>query len=315
MPRSIQDLDQAIAQVASDLEDIREKRSVLRLQYGSKEDVLRAQKNKLDQRWIKRRNVAKPHEYAEFMEKMHNKTKLFPGIVVRQQADLCRALHQMEALEQELAGVKDLQVETLRVMYQQMKQLSEEKDRIELEYMNKLCTVEQELDEIRERRNNFISKIGLEERESMSTASTADEESEEDEPVEPQRPPVLTGLRSMFSRTPSTKTLGNPRDMFGRTASTKTLGNPRDMFARTASTKTLGNPRDMFGRTASTKTLGNPRDMFARTASTKTLGNPREPELMLRRRHPTNQLFVPPPQLEVRHIGLVDRQRMIDLLT
>lgn len=262
MSRSVQDLDNAIAQVASDLEDIREKRSVLRLQYGSKEDLLRAEKNKLDQRWIRRRNVAKPHEYVEFMEKMHNKTKLFPGIVVRQQADLCRALHQMEAMEQELAGVKDLQVETLRVMYQQIKQMCDEKDRMELEYMNKLCTAEEELNEIRDRSNKFLSKIGLEERESMSTASTADEESEEDEPVEPQRPPVLSGLRSMFSRTPSTNTFGN-----------------------------------------------------SRTASSKALGTSRESELTARRRYPTNQPFVPPPQLELRHIGLVDRQRMIDLLT
>lgn len=126
-----------MAQVASDLEDLREKRAVRVFLYEQKELVLRQRMNKLDQRWIMRCGERKAHEYTEAMEKVQGKQKLIPSRVIRQQADLCKAFHQLEVLEQDVDHIKDRHRETIRVLHQQIKEMNEQKDELELTYLNK----------------------------------------------------------------------------------------------------------------------------------------------------------------------------------
>jgi phage shock protein A len=205
--RSIPEIDATMAQVASDLEDLREKRAVLVFQYEQKELVLRQRMNKLDQRWIKRRSDRKPHEYTEAMEKVQGKQKLIPSRVIRQQADLCRSFHQLEVLEQDVDHIKDRHRETIRLLHQQIKEIHDQKDELELTYMNKLCTAEGELNEIRDQYSKFMVKQNLawvEKEESMSfTVNTLDSLDEEDsceedfEPVD-RSTTIMGGIRTLM---------------------------------------------------------------------------------------------------------------------
>lgn len=223
MPRlSIEEIDEAVAQVASDLEDMREKRAVVRLQNDSKEDILRKKMNKLDQRLIKRRSLLKPHEYTEIMEKLQTKQKLVPGMVIRQQAELVRSLHLLEALEKELDHTKDQQMETYRILNFQIKQMHCETDMMELSLMNKLCIAEQELNTVKEQYTHFMQKIvGLElQQDSMSTTyslCTLEDEDEDEEQQQPVKSPSPRfRLKSMFFRSPQAKTPEKQSDAASR---------------------------------------------------------------------------------------------------
>jgi hypothetical protein len=204
--RSIPEIDATMAQVASDLEDLREKRAVLVFQYEQKELVLRQRMNKLDQRWIKRRGERKPHEYTEAMEKVQGKEKLIPSTVIRQQADLCRAFHQLEVLEQDVDHVKAHLRETIRLLHQQIKEIHDQKDELELTYLNKLCTAEGELNEIRDQHRKCMVKQNLdwaEKEESMSTTvntESLDEEDSGEEDFEPvdRGTRIMGGIRGLM---------------------------------------------------------------------------------------------------------------------
>lgn len=199
--RSLEEIENTMAQVASDLEDLRERRAVRVFQYEQKEQVLHQRINKLDQRWIKRRSERKPHEYAEAMEKLQGKEKLIPSRVIRQQADLCRSFHLLEVLEQDVDRIKDQHVEIIIFLHQQIKEMHEEKDKLELDYMNKLCIAEGALNEVRENRGNLMRKQSFDwaEKEESTLATLEEDSGEEDfEPVPLERPTIMRGIRTMM---------------------------------------------------------------------------------------------------------------------
>lgn len=205
MSRSIEEIEEAVARVASDLEDLREKRAVRLFQYGAKEDILCQEINKLEQRWIKRRPAFKPREYAEAIEKVQGKEQHIPGLVLRQQADLCQKFHLLETMEQEVDRLKDQNAEIIWYLNEQIKEANEENDKCELESMNKLCIAEAELNEVKEKYTCFMQKHGVDccERSSLSTVNTISSlEDEGEEEVQPATTEGTTaigrGIRSMF---------------------------------------------------------------------------------------------------------------------
>lgn len=205
MGRSIEEIEEAMARASSDLEDLREKRGVRLYQYGAKEDILRQEINKLEQRWIKRRPALKPREYAEAVEKVQGKEQHIPGLVLRQQADLCQKLHLLETMEQEVERLKDQNADIICYLNEQIKEVNEENDKMELQFMNKLCFAEGELNEVKQNYSTFMQKMGLElcERASLSTVNTISSLEDEGED-EVEQAPVETssaigrGIRSMF---------------------------------------------------------------------------------------------------------------------
>mmetsp|Transcript_18927 Transcript_18927/g.31331 ORF Transcript_18927/g.31331 Transcript_18927/m.31331 type:complete len:272 (-) Transcript_18927:186-1001(-) len=204
--RSIQEIDETMAQVASDLEDLREKRAVMIFQYEQKEDVWHQRINKLDQRWIKRRSERKPHEYVDAMDKLQGKQKLIPSKVIRKQADLCKSFHMMEVLDQEVDRIKDQHGETICLLHEQIKEINDEKDKLELDYLNKLCAAEGELNEVRDQQGKFMRKHNmewLEKEESMSavdTLGTFDEDSGEEDSVSvsPEGTNIMRGIKTIM---------------------------------------------------------------------------------------------------------------------
>eukprot|EP00546_Thalassionema_frauenfeldii_P004872 CAMPEP_0178926584 /NCGR_PEP_ID=MMETSP0786-20121207/18629_1 /TAXON_ID=186022 /ORGANISM="Thalassionema frauenfeldii, Strain CCMP 1798" /LENGTH=197 /DNA_ID=CAMNT_0020601753 /DNA_START=9 /DNA_END=599 /DNA_ORIENTATION=- len=176
----IEEIDLSIAQVASDLEDLREKRAVKVFQYDEKEDVIHRKINKLEQRWIKRRSNFKLHDYTEAMEKVNQKERIIPGMVISQQASVCRSLHLIEALEQDLDRLKDQNVEIIRFVHEQIKLLQEEKDKVELEYLNKLCIKESEVEDIKAKQTKLCEEMGYELSEKSSACTALTTESDDD---------------------------------------------------------------------------------------------------------------------------------------
>lgn len=181
----IEEIDLSIAQVASDLEDLREKRAVKVFQYDEKEDVIHRKINKLEQRWIKRRSNFKLHDYTEAMEKVNQKERMIPGMVISQQASVCRSLHLIEVLEQDLDRLKDQNVEIIRFVHEQIKLLQEEKDKVELEYLNKLCTKESEVEDLKVKQTKLCEEMGYElsEKSSACTALTTESDDDFEAPV------------------------------------------------------------------------------------------------------------------------------------
>jgi hypothetical protein len=211
--RSIGDLSEvedAISRVSSELEDERERRAVRLCQYSAIEDDLRrrfihAEKSyiltsrhlytgsnrKTTQQSIPNSDSLQSSRYYEqVMDRLQSKTKLFPGIVVRQQADLCRAMHRMELLEKELDHVKDWHVATIRILSQQQKVVLEEKQQMEMNFMNQICATEQEckllhdkFESLREWKSNVQEKLQIPQ-EPLSTSSTElDDLSDVDEEI------------------------------------------------------------------------------------------------------------------------------------
>jgi len=185
--KSVDKLEVLIAQTASDLEDLREKRAVKLYQYGEKEDIIRLKINRLEQRWIKRRSNFKLRDYTDAMEKINRKRRLVPGMVISQQASVCRSLHLMEVLDQDLDLMKDQHLEIIRLIHEQIKLMQDEKDNMELVYLNKLCTKETECKDLKakqakleDKRQEWLEKI------SASTVSTTESYDEGEVEVEPQ---------------------------------------------------------------------------------------------------------------------------------
>mmetsp|Transcript_4493 Transcript_4493/g.6483 ORF Transcript_4493/g.6483 Transcript_4493/m.6483 type:complete len:259 (-) Transcript_4493:156-932(-) len=189
---AIEIIDGFIAQVASDLEDLREKRAVKVFQYDEKEDIIHRKINKLEQRWIKRRSNFKLHDYTEAMEKVNQKERLIPGMVINQQSSVCRSLHLMEVLEQDLDRLKDQNAEIIRFTQEQIIRLQEEKGKVEVAYLNKLCSKEAELEDVKEKQTKLFEGMGYElsEKGSTSTALTteSDDENEKELPILVNKP-------------------------------------------------------------------------------------------------------------------------------
>jgi hypothetical protein len=176
----MKDVEELMAQTMSDLEDLREKSSVLRLQYAEKEEVIRRKILRLDQQWVIKRSSFKLHEYTDAMEKLQGGKKFVPVRITAKQAELCQKLHTIEVMEQELDRLKDQNVEILRLMSQQIKEQTQNKDQMELDFMNKLCSAEADLDSIKQNRNKHIEKSAssdLEEKRSTTTDTSSSDDS------------------------------------------------------------------------------------------------------------------------------------------
>lgn len=227
-PDAIEEIDGSIAQAVSDLEDLREKRAVKVFQYDEKEDIIRRKINKLEQRWIKRRSNFKLHDYTEAMEKINQRERLIPGMVISQQASVCRSLHLMEVLEQDLDRLKDQNTEIIRFTHEQIKRLQEDKDKVELEYLNKLCSEEAKLEDLKTKQTKLFEDTGCEllEKDSTSTALTieSDDETEKEMHTVVKDPLPLRTIRKFFNRSekqPSLNPITAPKDRAKR-SSTKT---------------------------------------------------------------------------------------------
>jgi hypothetical protein len=155
----------SISRVSSELEDERERRAVRLCQYSTIEDDLRRRFLQAEKNYIltsrqlhtdckRRADITQPvpaseslqssRYYEQVMDRLQSKTKLFPGIVIRQQADLCRSLHRIELLHKELDHVRDWHMATIRILIQQQKELLEEKQLMEMNFLNKICAAERE---------------------------------------------------------------------------------------------------------------------------------------------------------------------------
>lgn len=194
----LSDLEESISLISSELEDERERRAVRLCQYSAIEDDLRRRYIHAEKSYIltsrhlhtgstrKTGQQSLPNSdclqssryYEQVMDRLQSKTKLFPGIVVRQQADLCRAMHRMELLEKELDHIKDWHVATIRILSQQQKEVLEEKQQMEMSYMNQICAAEQEckllhdkFESLREWKYNVQEKLQIPQ-EPLSTSST-----------------------------------------------------------------------------------------------------------------------------------------------
>mmetsp|Transcript_20870 Transcript_20870/g.23841 ORF Transcript_20870/g.23841 Transcript_20870/m.23841 type:complete len:255 (-) Transcript_20870:295-1059(-) len=192
-----------IAQTASDLEDLKEKRAVQLYQYGEKEDIIRIKINKLEQRWIKRRSNFKLRDYTNAMEKINRKRRLVPGMVISQQASVCRSLHLMEVLDQDLDLMKDQHLEIIRLMHEQIKLMQEEKDNMELQYLNKLCNKEKQCKELKAKQAKLedLRQEWLEKRSASTLSTTGSYDEGEVEPQIPNAEISLNGnLWSFFMR-------------------------------------------------------------------------------------------------------------------
>ena len=125
------DVDNTLARLRSDLEDLREKRKAARVTQGAVEADLRNKLSKMHNTWQssllhhedKNRN-GKHHQLSLYVQALGDAQRLVPRRVLVQQASLCQTLHRLEWLErqrvqvvaenQRMVGFTQTQIQTIR---------------------------------------------------------------------------------------------------------------------------------------------------------------------------------------------------------